>query len=147
MIKFSRTAGLCFLLLAIIQVSSFAEGPAFNADPDYAQVVSVRMVYRSDESWDIHVEVFHNDEGWDHYANIWQVVDAGDGSVLGERILAHPHDTEQPFVRSLSGVRISSATRNILVRSRCNLHDSGGKEIRVELPQNPEASQVLNLTE
>lgn len=147
MTKFSRTAGLCLLFLAMIQVSLFAEGPGFNTDPDFAQVVSVRMVYRSGESWDFHVEVFHNDEGWDHYANVWQLVDISDGTVLGERILAHPHDTEQPFVRSLSGIRISSATRNILIRSRCNIHDYGGKEIRVEIPQDPEPGLVLNITE
>lgn len=133
--------------MAVLQVSSFGEVPGGNTDTDYAQVESVRMVYRSGGTWDVHVAVFHNDEGWDHYANVWQLLDADSGAVIGERILAHPHDTEQPFTRSLSGVSIPSGTGTLIVRSRCNLHDYGGKEIRVEIPEKPEAGLILNLSE
>jgi hypothetical protein len=51
-----------------------------------------------------------SDAGWEHYADRWQVLDAG-GTVLGERVLLHPHDTEQPFTRSQSGIEIPAGIR------------------------------------
>jgi hypothetical protein len=56
----------------------------------------VRAAQGSDGLWKFDTTVRHNDEGWDHYADAWQVVDS-EGNILAERILAHPHDTEQPF--------------------------------------------------
>jgi len=47
------------------------------------------------------VTVSHPDSGWDHYADLWQVFDAN-GVMIGERVLLHPHETEQPFTRSLA---------------------------------------------
>ena len=52
------------------------------------------------------------DTGWDKYADQWDVVDPG-GVVLGTRVLAHPHDTEQPFTRTLSRVEIPEAVRTV----------------------------------
>ena len=70
-----------------------------------ANVVGVKISKESANSYRFDVTVRHDDKGWDHYANKWDVV-APDGSVLGTRELAHPHENEQPFTRSLSGVRI-----------------------------------------
>lgn len=136
---------LGILLLVLLQIGVGGAESSFNPDPDYAQVESVRMVYRSGGKWDIHVAVLHNDEGWDHYANVWQVIDAADGEVIGERILAHPHDTEQPFTRSLTGVKIPEGIEEILIRSRCNIHEYGGKEIRLTIPKNPEIGFSLSV--
>ena len=55
--------------------------------------------------WTFRVTLKHNDTGWDHYADAWRVVDA-DGKVLGNRVLYHPHENEQPFTRSLAGVKL-----------------------------------------
>jgi hypothetical protein len=77
--------------------------------------------------------VRHNDEGWDHYADAWQIVDTADGSVIAERVLAHPHVEEQPFTRSLSGVEIPSGLHTVAVRAKCNVHGFGGHEISVDL--------------
>jgi hypothetical protein len=142
----NRAIILSCLFLAVFQVNSFAEESVFNSDSDFAQVVAVRMVHRSGGSWDVHTAVLHNDQGWDHYADIWQIVDAEKGTVLGERILAHPHDNEQPFTRSLSGVKIPGSTGEVIIRSRCNRHDYGGKEIHVVIPGNPELGLELNIT-
>lgn len=49
----------------------------------------------------LHVTVKHADTGWDHYANVWRVF-GPDGALLAERVLLHPHETEQPFTRSTS---------------------------------------------
>ncbi len=77
--------------------------------PIQAGNVEIKMVeLRSNnggKSWVFHVTLKHNDTGWDHYADAWQVVDE-DGKVLAKRVLYHPHEHEQPFTRSLSGVKL-----------------------------------------
>lgn len=52
----------------------------------------------SDSRFD--VTLSHPDTGWDHYADGWRIEDAS-GTVLGLRVLGHPHVNEQPFTRSL----------------------------------------------
>lgn len=121
-------------LFLLTSITAFASDGDYNPDINYAQVKSVRLVYRTDGMWDVHVEVRHNDEGWNHYANVWQIVDSDTGEVVGERNLAHPHETEQPFTRSLTGLVIPETVRNIKIRARCNLHDYGGREISFEIP-------------
>ncbi len=74
--------------------------------------------YRAD------VTVRHGDTGWDHYANRWQVVTA-DGAVLGERVLLHPHENEQPFTRSLSGIAIPDNVAEVFVRAHDSVHGDG----------------------
>ena len=86
-----------------------------------------------DDTCRFDVTVRHADEGWDHYANEWQVV-APDGRVLGTRTLYHPHVNEQPFTRSLSGVKIPSEIHSVIIRARDTVHGYGGREQQVELP-------------
>ncbi|UCF99716.1 MAG: hypothetical protein JSV89_09290 [Spirochaetaceae bacterium] len=107
--------------------------PTFNPDLNFAQVEHVRATEVSDGVWRFDVTVRHNDEGWDHYADAWRVVDPRTGEILGERILAHPHETEQPFTRSLSGVSIPDSVSRVLVQAKCNVHGFGGREIVVDL--------------
>jgi hypothetical protein len=103
-----------------------------NPDLDFAQVEFVRAVQAADGTWRFDVTVRHNDQGWDHYADLWQVVDLQD-NLLGERILLHPHDTEQPFTRSQSGISIPADVTRVVVQAKCNVHDFGGQEILVDL--------------
>jgi len=121
-----------FLLAAVMLPAEIAD---FESDPDFAQVRSARLVHRGGGSWDVSVSVFHNDEGWSHYADAWQILKDSTGELLGERILAHPHDTEQPFTRSLGGVRIPSDLRTVRIRAKCNVHGFGGRELVIELPR------------
>ena len=81
------------------------------------------------------VTLSHADEGWDHYANQWQVLTA-DGVLLGTRTLAHPHVDEQPFTRSLSGVKVPKnlGITQVLVRPRDSVHGEGAA-FSVELPR------------
>ena len=80
-----------------------------------------------------HVTVSHADSGWDHYANQWQIV-AADGTILATRVLNHPHETEQPFTRSLSGVKIPPHVQSVTIRAGDLLHGFGGREIQLTLP-------------
>ena len=134
----SVMAGLLLLLSTVYSYGSGgnkgSEG-SFNPDLDIAQIEYVKATEASSGSWRFDVTVRHNDEGWDHYADAWQVVDPQNGKVLGERILAHPHETEQPFTRSQSGITIPNGLRRVLVRAKCNVHGFGGREVLVDLSQ------------
>ena len=57
------------------------------------------------------------DTGWDKYADAWDVRDE-QSRVLGERVLAHPHETEQPFTRSLTGVQIPEEVGELTIAAR-----------------------------
>jgi hypothetical protein len=109
--------------------------PEFNPDLDFAQVEYVEAIEVSTDVWRFDVTVRHNDKGWDHYADAWQVMDPRSGEILGERILAHPHDNEQPFTRSQSGITIPADLTQVLVRAKCNVHEFGGREILLDLSQ------------
>ena len=87
---------------------------------------------KSGDSWYVSATVRHNDEGWKHYANSFQVLTM-DGKVLGTRVLAHPHENEQPFTRSL-GLEIPAGIKKVRVRAGDLVHGYGGKEVIIELP-------------
>ena len=98
-----------------------------------ADVVKVEVVPGNSGTFTFHVTVAHEDTGWDHYADKWQVI-GPDGALLGERILLHPHVNEQPFTRSLSGVSIPDGIAKVTLRAGDSVHEFGGKEIEVGLP-------------
>lgn len=96
-----------------------------------ADVVAAEAERRGD-LWRFSVTVAHADEGWDHYADAWEVR-GPDGTVYGVRELLHPHVTEQPFTRSLSGVAIPEGVDRVTIRARDSAHGWGGAEITLEL--------------
>ena len=96
-------------------------------------VVDVRVSKTSSTTYAFDVTVKHADTGWDHYADKWEVV-GPDGKVLGTRVLMHPHVNEQPFTRSLSGVKIPPDVKTVTVRAHDKVHGWGGKSMPVDLP-------------
>jgi hypothetical protein len=86
--------------------------PAF-ADAPTIENVNMR---KSGGTWSFDVTLSHGDTGWDDYANGWRVLDK-DGNELGVRKLAHPHVNEQPFTRSLSGVRIPEGITEVGIQA------------------------------
>jgi hypothetical protein len=104
------------------------------------------MEENADGSWNFSVTVRHADSGWDHYADLWQVVAEPGGEVLDERTLAHPHTSEQPFTRSLSGVTIPSSVETVRVRARCNRHGFHGQQVVVPLDENPDTDEGEHYT-
>lgn len=85
------------------------------ADAPMIQAVTARQ---TGAGWRFDVTLTHPDTGWDHYADGWHVL-APDGTELGMRDLVHPHEHEQPFTRSLSGVQIPDGITRVQVRARC----------------------------
>lgn len=84
-------------------------------------------------TWTFSVSLRHDDEGWDHYADAWEVR-SPDGALLGRRVLAHPHVTEQPFTRSKSGIEIPNDVATVLVRGRDLVHGYQGEPMEFTLP-------------
>lgn len=84
-------------------------------------------------TWRFDVTVSHADEGWDHYADAWEIA-APDGTVLGTRALAHPHETEQPFTRSLGGVEIPRSVTKVVIRAHDRVH-GWGEAVSYTLPR------------
>lgn len=115
----------------------------FSTSLDYAQVKNVVATQQSDGSWCFDTQVRHKDEGWDHYANSWQVTDL-QGNKIAERILAHPHDNEQPFTRSLCNIQIPKNLSSVVVSAKCNQHGFAGQAIKVNLSQSKGKGFTVN---
>ncbi len=82
--------------------------------------------------WSVNVTLKHDDTGWDHYADNWRVVDS-EGNVLGDRILFHPHVSEQPFTRSLGDLEIPEGVLIIYIEAHDKVHGWTKNRLRVEL--------------
>jgi hypothetical protein len=121
--------GLC--VLAFGSLITLAALPAMAGEAD---VVGVKIIKEGTGTYRFDVTVRHGDEGWKHYANRWDVV-APDGRVLGTRELAHPHENEQPFTRSLAGVIIPESINEVSLRAHDSVHQYGGAEMRVQVPR------------
>ena len=73
------------------------------------------------------------DTGDEKYADAWEVR-APDGTVLGERVLAHPHVEEQPFTRSLSPVEIPDDVAVVTVAARDSVVGFCGETVVAAVP-------------
>ena len=112
-----------------------------TASPANADVEFVRARLQEDGTWTFTVTVRHPDMGWEDYADGWDVV-LSDGTVVKAsadspftRLLLHPHETEQPFTRSQSGLSIPAGVTTVTVRAH-DLRDGwGGREVQVDLSQ------------
>ena len=119
-----------FLIVLLMLVGFPAANSALAGEAD---VVGVKVIKSGEGTFRFDVTVKHADTGWDHYADKWDVV-APDGTVLGTRILHHPHVDEQPFTRSLGGVKIPASITRVTVRAHDKVDLYGGVEKTVEVP-------------
>jgi hypothetical protein len=107
--------------------------PLMAAHAGEADVIGVEAMKLADGAYRFDVTLSHSDEGWEHYADKWDVV-GPDNSVLGTRTLYHPHVDEQPFTRSLSGVKIPAGISEVTIRAHDSVHEYGGRVVTVVLP-------------
>ena len=98
-----------------------------------ADVVSVKVTATGGGTFRFDVTVKHADTGWDHYADKWEVR-SPEGTVLGIRTLHHPHVDEQPFTRSLSGVKIPATVTEVTVLGHDSVHAYGGNTQTIKVP-------------
>ena len=95
-------------------------------------------------NWSASVTLEHGDTGWEHYADAWRVV-AADGTVFGTRTLYHPHENEQPFTRSLSGIQIPPGTARVFIEAHDKVH--GWSPHRLELDLGKAGSGRIRVTD
>jgi len=107
------------------------------------EIVKVKATQSSDKTWRFDVTLKHDDKGWDHYANEWQVI-APDNKILATRTLYHPHVKEQPFTRSIFGVKIPSELTTVRIIAKDLVHGLSDKLMKVNLKTN---EQTLILIE
>lgn len=120
-----RVGGLLFLLLVAVWIP-------VNAGE--VRILAAQLDRLHDDQWTIRVTLKHQDSGWDHYADNWRVVDSSN-TVIGNRILHHPHVNEQPFTRSLTNIKIPSASRLLFIEARDNVHGWSGDRLKVDLSE------------
>ncbi len=117
------------LILALLLPLALASTPS-RADPPLIEKVSAA---NTSNGWRFDVTLSHPDSGWDHYADGWRVLDMN-GTQLGMRVLAHPHEAEQPFTRSLGGVQLPAGTQQVQIQSRCLIDGWSAETLTVTIP-------------
>lgn len=98
-----------------------------------ADVVDVKVRASAPGVFDFDITVRSVDKGWNHYADAFEVV-SPEGKVLGQRILVHPHETEQPFTRDLYAVHVPPGIAEVVVRARHKPRGYDGRTMRIRLP-------------
>ena len=126
-----NTLAVAALLSGLAAVPVVVPGAA-PARAGEADVVRAEAVREGGDTWRFRVTVAHGDTGWEHYADKWDVV-APDGTVLGTRVLLHPHESEQPFTRALGGVKVPENVAEVTLRAHDSVHGYGGHEVTVKL--------------
>lgn len=96
------------------------------------KIIAADLHHRSGNHWSVDVTLKHGDTGWDHYADNWRVVD-GEGNVLGDRVLYHPHVGEQPFTRGLSDVLIPDSNGAVYIVAHDKQHGWASDRLRIDL--------------
>ena len=100
-----------------------------------ADVIAADARMEANGTFTFSVTVKSDDTGWEKYADRWEVIDRG-GAVLGVRMLAHPHENEQPFTRDLSGIAVPQGVTEVTVRAHDKVEGFGGKELTLRLVRN-----------
>jgi hypothetical protein len=112
----------CFLFF-------LAAGHAYAGE---VEIISADFRHTGEVRWSADVTLKHEDAGWDHYADSWRVLDA-EGNVLAERILLHPHINEQPFTRSLGGIKIPEDVHTVYIEAHDKVHGWSVEKLAVDL--------------
>ena len=129
-----RTIGALWMVAALLALPVLPVLGSGAAQAGEVTVVDVAVEPEASDRFAFAVTLRHADEGWDHYAYRWDVVSLDGKTVYGERVLYHPHVTEQPFTRSLSGVVIPPGVREVVVRGHDKVHGLGGPTRTAALP-------------
>ena len=106
--------------------------PGAVTDDECAHVVDATVRADFYGTYTVQATVQSADTGWDKYADVWEVLDDS-GTVLATRVLAHPHENEQPFTRSLSNVEIPGGTEKVSIRARDSVEGFCGADFEVSL--------------
>ena len=128
--RFAASLVLSSVLIACSPVSTVG-APELGVDEGCADVVAADVETSFDGTHTFTVTVVSDDQGWDKYADAW-ILRVGD-TEIGRRELTHPHDTEQPFTRSLSGVVIPEGATSVTITANDSVLGECGKAFELSL--------------
>jgi hypothetical protein len=128
-------AGLAleFATWSVLIKPSFAQGAQAVQEQRFPDVVAAKVRASGSGQFDFDVTLSSPYDTPQRYADAFRVSTL-DGKVLGERILLHDHQTEQPFTRDLYGVKITADVKKVRIQGRDQKHGYGGKTMEVSLP-------------
>jgi hypothetical protein len=63
------------------------------------------------------------------------------------RLLLHPHEAEQPFTRSQSGINLPPPVRLVTVKAHDLIDGFGGAEVRVDLDRSEGPNFIVHRME
>ena len=115
-------------------VEAFQAGTYSVFESQYPDVLAAELVATGANQYRVSVTLSSPYDTAARYADAWRVM-APDCTVLGVRILAHDHQTEQPFTRSLSGVEIPSDVAEVTIQGRDQVGGWGGTSLTVAVPR------------
>jgi hypothetical protein len=98
-----------------------------------ADVIDVVVADEGSSTHRFDVTVRSADTGEEKYADLWEVR-APDGTVLGRRVLTHPHVEEQPFTRSQGGISIPDTVTVVIVVARDTVGGFCGEPFEISIP-------------
>jgi len=102
------------------------------SDTLHPDVLAAKATLESGGTWRFDVTLSSPYDTPERYADAFRVL-APDGRELGVRILTHDHAGEQPFTRSLEGVRIPADVTTVVVEGRDQVNGWGGKTLEIVL--------------
>ena len=143
-VRSSRRAAMAAVALAVVLVTASCTSSVEEGQTAPTVVVSTSQIAgcadvvaatieSSGDTYRLSATILSADTGWDKYADAWDVR-GPDGTVLGTRILAHPHVDEQPFTRSLNDVEISAGVTHVEIAARDSEAGFCGDTVSVTVP-------------
>lgn len=115
----------------LIVLAIFISLGSVQAIANDVEIIGADFQKSGNDTWVVNVGLLHEDSGWDHYADIWRLVDA-EGNILGERVLLHPHEDEQPFIRS-EEIRIPEDIEILYVEAHDIVHGWTPNRLEVDM--------------
>ncbi len=106
---------------------------AVSTDGLFPDVVAATAEQAADGTWRFDVTLSSPYDTPERYADAWRIL-GPDGTEYGLRVLAHDHQNEQPFTRSLGGVELPADVDVVTVEGRDQLNGWGGERFELELP-------------
>ena len=127
-------AAACTESPPVSEPATVADGGEVRADPNgCADVIDVVVADEGSNTYRFDVTVRSADTGEEKYADLWEVR-APDGTVLGSRVLTHPHVEEQPFTRSQEGISIPDTVAVVMVVARDTVEGFCGEAFEISIP-------------
>ena len=132
-----RLQAVCFLFAGLLGLV-WAASPLDAARAGEPKTLEVKIEPAGEDGdtrfFNVTATIRHEDTGWDHFCNRFEILDAKTGKLLGQRVLAHPHEDEQPFTRTLYRMPVPADVTRVRVRAHDSLHGYEQEPVEMDLP-------------